>query len=404
MGVDAFRVNLVVTISFIITMISYYFAYNSKGTLRSAEKMSVFFSIIPQDRINKNQRSKWNAFAILSIALVLWSLWVYKDALGSWSIALLRFYTQFDTLKQISLAGGFSLKFTIAKKIISASTLSLLFLSLAKKQKGVSSILFWILVTLLTIYGFASGSRGMTIAPLTALLFVDYYFKVKKQEWLPVSVNSLVFGGFAILLFVLLGNVRSEKFYNFEDFFNRAGQLNEIVVESEKSYDRENNIRFIDHVLKVYPAWHDYLYAHTFYSILTNFIPRKYWEEKPIGFGRITALQAIGTLTPTPAAVNNTSASFSAGIAGEGYASGGMVGVVVFSVIFGAFSGFVSRCSVHLLRSNHIMPIITSFLFLKWSFSFVRGGMLDNFLGSFYIFIILFLVTVSIRKLYKTFS
>jgi hypothetical protein len=125
-----------------------------------------------------------------------------------------------------------------------------------------------------------------------------------------------------------------------------------------------------------------FLWGYTFYSIAVNLVPRELWPGKPVGFGRLLALEDFESSDNGQAEVLGT--SYAAGLAGEGYANGGLLGVVVMSMAFGVVCGFAGKIALVAFRSDNAVHMGVGLLYLQAASGFVRGDMLSAWDTSVY--------------------
>lgn len=404
MNVNAFETNSIILISFMITFLFYLFFY-----LMKFPKLNKFFhsntDILPYSFIMKSDRKVWYIGMTLVVIFIIINLWFYAKSLGSFEIALLRFYSRFSDIEIFKERTQTGLIFIVLDLFSKLSVSFLGFLRIAYHFRKINIISFWITFILILINGFSSGSRGMIVLPVLFILFIDLIFFIKGRTKAIIKTDSIFSFIIVIILFIVLGHIRNVQFDNFNDFIKYIKTENWIALvqndTDQKKYDREYNIHYINHCLSTYPEKAPFLNFHTFFTLIVNPIPRSIWPDKPIGFGRILALHNLGILNPDAKQINLSSASFSAGISGEGYANFGLIGVTIFSAIFGAISGIFAKLSKTLIYSNSAMSLIIGILLLKGSFSFVRGAMLDNLFQTIYPVTLLFIISVISKHIKK---
>lgn len=210
------------------------------------------------------------------------------------------------------------------------------------------------LLTLEVVYGMAMGSRSQMITPFIYLAFV-YNYSYRKLAWRDVVV------GIAILLFVLapLSTMfRSAHYGKLE----RDGASISAVGDTIKSLSGHGetfyNRNLLDSVISrlsaelegvtiVYskvPSRLNYAGGETFFpSIITNFIPRTLWPEKPVyipgrEFAQIFWGIGVGNQYDT-----NMTISW----IGESYYNFGWAGLIVAGVLGAIVSFFSTRCDFY---------------------------------------------------------
>ncbi len=93
-------------------------------------------------------------------------------------------------------------------------------------------------------------------------------------------------------------------------------------------------------VIEAIPRDYDYLYGSSYYALLVNFIPRKWWEDKPGGFSiYMDAIRGDGGLYTTFQG-NILGSSVSASIIGELYGNFGYLGIPLGMLVFGGLAGW----------------------------------------------------------------
>ena len=91
----------------------------------------------------------------------------------------------------------------------------------------------------------------------------------------------------------------------------------------------------VNFVLSTYPDFYPYTLGHSLYTPFTALVPRSWWANKPVPWGRDLAWQyGFGYFTTV---------SLAATVPGEGYANFGVAGWVLFPLAFGFAIGWCQR-------------------------------------------------------------
>jgi oligosaccharide repeat unit polymerase len=117
---------------------------------------------------------------------------------------------------------------------------------------------------------------------------------------------------------------------------------------TKPSYVGHEMFRELLFALEHVPDRHPFMYGETILVELLNPIPRFLWEGKPVGFGAIYAeWHGANPLGGGP--------TFSPGIIGEMYINGGILGVVLFSIL----GGYMCRAWDNIgPRATRSMPVL----------------------------------------------
>jgi hypothetical protein len=191
-----------------------------------------------------------------------------------------------------------------------------------RKDYGLPQKITIVTVLLITFYfGFAGGTRN--VLGIYVLTFMVAYFlskeRVSFRQIVMIAVPIFVVTFFA--LYVMLE-------------FRRIGLANYSVAATKyESVAVDYNIVIISKLSNIFPATYEYLGLEVVYIALVRPIPRVLWPEKPEGLS-VSVERALGvfrgiTITST--------------FAGEAYISGGLFGVILASLFFGAAAGLWNR-------------------------------------------------------------
>src|SRR5262249_47726738 len=120
-------------------------------------------------------------------------------------------------------------------------------------------------------------------------------------------------------------------------------QVRNIGIGNLSSLDKSPDTLYIDHNMVVisqltnaFPALHDFLGFEIPYHALVHPIPRALWPGKPEGLS-VTVESIVGTDQATVATT----------FVGEAYMMGGMLGVVLVGILFGAAAEMWNRVKLN---------------------------------------------------------
>ena len=152
-----------------------------------------------------------------------------------------------------------------------------------------------------------------------------------------------------------------DKFRRFNGFENFNFKIDYVYLKQGHFDGYQNFVRVLE--LDLITSGRQLLGALLF------FVPRSFWETKPIGSG--TFLSEILSLE-----YYNIAMPF----IGEGYINFGIVGSILFMFLFGILLGNLDRVVWKLKRSNesHIFIFYYYFLF-GWVFLIMRGDLINAF-------------------------
>jgi hypothetical protein len=226
--------------------------------------------------------------------------------------------------------------------------------------------------------------------PLFAIILTDTVFYMKKviKRYSMFTIGVLFLVSFTLIIF--LSSIRSTYFSDINDFIDHMSIFAFERTDFDISAFGGNLFDDTKYVYDHYGRSQEFLYGHSLYTILVNPIPRSLWQNKPIGFGKLYA-ESRGYPRSNPT-------SLAAGIAGEGYANFGILGIAIFAIIFGSLCGAAAKVSFICFAYGGILHIPMGFFAFNISRSFVRGDMLSAFGSSvypFFLYIILIVIPIS---------
>ena len=200
---------------------------------------------------------------------------------------------------------------------------------LARRHRfGIIALVLVILGYLLTLFlAFAGGTRNV-LATFLVTFIIGFAFaapKGRRKELLIVSgmaAGLLVFG---TLTMIHIRTVGLKKYL--------SGEMTSTVGQSESLYV-DYNLCNIAKLTEVFPRRMPYLGLEVPYLALIRPVPRALWPGKPEGLSS-SIEKALG--------YDGGNITLSASFAGEAYMAGGMFGVLLFSIFFGAINGWWSH-------------------------------------------------------------
>ena len=171
-------------------------------------------------------------------------------------------------------------------------------------------------------YGFASGTRNI-IGTYVITFFGAYYLNKPR-----VTLKHALCLGIPALLILLLGSAFMLKFRTsgLTDFSFDPSQLETLSVDY--------NLIIISKLTEIFPSVFDYLGLEIPYHSLIHPIPRMLWPGKPEGLS-ISIETALGA--------DASSVTLASTFVGEAYIAGGLVGVLIAAVLFGAAAELWNR-------------------------------------------------------------
>jgi hypothetical protein len=139
--------------------------------------------------------------------------------------------------------------------------------------------------------------------------------------------------------------------------------------DSWKSLDTYTQLR---RTLEFFPKKADYLWGYSFYGVAVNPIPRVFWNDKPVGVGKLASILYDG----------NSNSSIGLSLPGELYANFGFAGAIIGMFFSGLLAGVTYRWYQR-QRGDHgalvIYVLVLSYLVFE-----VRGDILDATMPFFY--------------------
>ena len=193
-----------------------------------------------------------------------------------------------------------------------------------------------------------------------------------------VSMRSIaILFVLSAIAFVQL-HLRERTFTGIQDVIDvviaESNTMGSDVIKSGSDYQAGMNV----FVLKALDTYHDeseFLWFYTYYSIAVNWIPRLFWESKPVGMGRVIVTETPHS--PVEAAYSTVSYSVALGLAGEGWINGGYVGIVMLAIFTGTLCAILASCFYQSLVSGSYFMLSLGLLCRIAATNFVRGDWLS---------------------------
>jgi len=172
-------------------------------------------------------------------------------------------------------------------------------------------------------YGFSSGTRN--VLATYVITFAAIYFLAKPQ----ISLRQALLLGVPMLVVSLIAMVYMLSFrtVGLSNFYSSSAGLDSASVFVD------HNIVNVSHLTAEFPSVFDYLGLEIPFNAVIRPIPRVLWPGKPEGLS-VTIESALG------AAPGMT---LSCAFVGEAYMAGGLVAVLIISLVFGAAAAMWNR-------------------------------------------------------------
>ena len=317
--------------------------------------------------------------ALVPLAFCAFATFVGIVIYGSLERALVHFYVG---VREKEVSAWLA---RLSNSLYSVSVLCLFLLrrDSAMHARKFAKWLVWSSVALISIAVIPTGTVGYLTKMWIALLIADALARMKGVGKRGVRADLIGVGAAVVMAAVILLALRGSAFDSPSDVLEA---IDDVTVSNGfhgigGGHDILNEK--VGRCLELFGNdGQDYLWGHTFYSIAVNPIPREWWPGKPIGFGRLLALEDFESREYGQAELAGT--SFAAGLAGEGYANGGLAGVVVMSIAFGLICGLAGKIALVAFRSDNAIHVGLGLLYLQAATAFVRGDMLSAWGGSIY--------------------
>lgn len=184
------------------------------------------------------------------------------------------------------------------------------------------------------------SSRRAAVALLIPLIAVVVSYMRSKPLARPFSVMAIT--GLLVLAFLALNVMRAG--HNFGEGYvegDIVGNTTHYVTELTSINTFENTL----FVIAEFPETWEYLKGESYVSVLAGPIPRSYWPDKPVGLAAPLGLMRRFGVAEFDSELWSSGGQFSLspGLVGEGYANGGLLGVLIVSSVVGALGALFDR-------------------------------------------------------------
>lgn len=252
----------------------------------------------------------------------------------------------------------------------------------------------WLTLAVELVVAFPTGSAGKLIRPVFVWVIADILAALRRNRRLRPRLGIVALCAFAICGATFLHVIRATPFKSLSAIAevaqeNRQDMPNRLLVAGIRAHTQVSEETAF--CLKTFGRREDFLLGHTFYTILVNPVPRELWPNKPMGFGRLLVLIRQGKYKSHGA--TSEGISFAAGLAGEGYANGGYLGIVLLSVIVGCLCGKAAKCAAIALFAPSFPVVVLGLVSYRVSAGFVRGDVLNSWVATVYpLFLLIFML------------
>lgn len=401
------RLNLLVEVDFLLlfSFCIFLFAYaiGKRLHIESVERFYTKLShcALTDDKVFISHRYI-NAYFLLVISYCIFDLWLNTQLYGSLENALTRFYAKpmnEDFPSFLKTVQGFLFKGLTAFIFV--------FRFYSNKHHQKSSI-FNATILLLVLIAIPAGSRGAAISPMLLIIIADIFsFTFLKGISLSDKIKEYaIIGMFSIFIFFSLTMVRGINFDDVQDMYETVSELN--MKEANDSYSEGEGDLILHDVQFSYTKFGKEIpFLSPFYTLETLLlapIPRALMPSKKVSYGYVLNEVKLGGSSLEPNELNYPGAvGWAAGLAGEGWANGGLLGVTLYALLFGLYSGFCSRMYYKLFKISTPLSVLFALLFFQMSYNFIRGDLLAGYVQGIYPLLIITFIFYIIRcfKRYK---
>lgn len=393
------EVDWLLLLSLFIFLIGY-----AGGQKMRAKRMTSFYtrlscSMLTDDRIFIARRSI-NIYLFLTIFYCIFDLWLNTQLYGSLENALIRFYAK-------PMNEDFPSFFkTILGFFYKALIVFIFVFRFYFNKYRIKSFTLSIIVALLVLIAIPRGSRGALVYPMVLLVVADFFsftflkgvsIRAKLKEYIVVGVLS-------ISLILSITVIRNTDFEDIADVYEAVSQLN--LGDASDTYSKGEGDLLLQDVQRSYAEFgHKVPSLSPFYTLETLLLaplPRFLYPQKKVSYGYVLNEIKLGGRSLDPSVlIYHGAVGWAAGLAGEGWANGGLFGVVFYALLFGFYAGFCSKMYYSLLRNGSPLSLLFSLLFFMMTFSFIRGDLLAGFVQGLYPLLIITFFFVVLRRLKK---
>lgn len=214
-----------------------------------------------------------------------------------------------------------------------------------------------LLSMLLSILG--GGGRRTMLGVLMAIPICWYWFSLRYKHW---ATTSILLGSMFLVAFsLLLGYSAVRHFDRRGDMKERnLGSAAEALTQLPKEIFNtsgletmlgQNAAQTSLAAIHIYSNEYDPEPFHTVKFVSTIWIPRAFWEDKPLG---------LGYMLPKKTRTRGTRATWGPGIVGHGFHEGGLHMLVFYGVIMGLGMRYWDELMVRQPRNAYLMACFAS--------------------------------------------
>ena len=263
-------------------------------------------------------------------------LFMLATLLGYLHIFLAVNFDPFEALRQMSLprfsqswsrgqyGDAYTLLYEVGALIYLIPPMAGMIYARSKEYKLFVKVVVTSVLLFTFYYGFTSGTRS--VLAIYIITFAGGYFLAKPQ----ISLRQALLVGVPMLVVSLLATVYMLAFRN-------VGLSNFVSSSSAEldsaSFFVDYNIVNVSHITAEFPSVFDYLGLEIPFNALIRPIPRVLWPSKPEGLS-VTIESALGA---------SPGMTVSCAFVGEAYMAGGLVAVLLISLVFGAAAAMWNR-------------------------------------------------------------
>lgn len=393
------EVNVLLFFSFCLFLLGYSIGKHLRSRRIEHFYINLSSCVWADDRVFISRRCV-NAYFVFTVIYCIFNLWLNTQLYGSLENALIRFYgkAQADDFPSvlITIQGG-----------LSTALMSFVFVFRFYFNKyHQKSYMFYFTVLLLVLIAVPSGSRGAAVYPMVLLVMADFFsFTLLKGVSIRRKLKEYIFiSGFSLFLFLSLSMIRNIDFEDINDVYTAVSELN--MREAGESYSEGEGELILEDVQRCYMEFGNNVpFLSPFYTLETLVlapIPRVLMPDKKVGFGNVLNEVKLGGSSLDPEIIGYYgTTSWAAGLAGEGWANGGLFGVVFYALLFGLYSGFCANMYYKLLQHATPLSLLFALLFFRMTYNFIRGGLLPGYAQGIYPLLIMTLLSCFIRHIRK---
>ncbi|WP_027385700.1 hypothetical protein [Chryseobacterium gregarium] len=342
-------------------------------------------------------------FLVVLLYVVLdfsFNTWLY----GSFDKAVTRFYYRQPEREDIP-----TFLTIILFSLYSLSSLIIFVLSYNNARFKTNSLYLNLSFFALALAAFPRGTRGAIISLLIIIILANIIVGIRNNK---LGIKNLFFNikllfpvTIVIFTFLALSSIRNKEIDNLEMLQQTISEMD--FSQSQKEYNTsEGDLLLTDYnkCIETFGSSVEFLpIDYTLKAVLFNPIPRSLWKDKPVGFGvALTEVKFGGQNFDYEHLAEHKWAN-AAGIAGEGWANEGILGLILYSILMGLYAGILTKIvDTFLLSDNYVSLLIALLCFLA-SLLTVRGDILSGITQGFYpiLFFMIILVVVQPFVQYK---